>query len=529
MQTPSSSPPPPPPRKPDAEAGIRSLIAIAGGCGGAGASLLALNLSVYIAQLGRTVVVVDANPAGAALHRLLGCDARVTALPAVDSAEAGLQPVPTPIPGLLLLPQLYEQGASAPLRPGRRLRWARRIREVDADYVVMDLGTGTAQPSVDLFLAADLGVTVTAPEPASVEGVYRFGRALFQRRLRRALVGDQFKIRVLERVLTELPPLPSPVEVVRGLARHDVRVATLAAQELSRLRPRIVVNGTRLRADTELGGTMSENAARKLGIGFDYVGCVEYDDAVRTSVLRNRPVLAESPTSKAARSLERISRRLLALANTDTDALEAERATQIPLHDSEPTLYEVLSMHRGASDEELRRAVKRQRAIYTQGSLPLTSLLQPQELEAASTRIEEAHDTLLDPLKRKAYDLSVFPEEPAQQEVAEIAVDEALEAKRASLREQLDREIQSDTEFTGDLLRRVREARGGTLEAIANETKISKRYLQAVEDEHFEALPALVYTRGFVQQLARQLKLDATLVTRTYLARYKRWRELKGE
>ena len=73
MQTPSSSPPPPPPRKPDAEAGIRSLIAIAGGCGGAGASLLALNLSVYIAQLGRTVVVVDANPAGAALHRLLGC------------------------------------------------------------------------------------------------------------------------------------------------------------------------------------------------------------------------------------------------------------------------------------------------------------------------------------------------------------------------------------------------------------------------------------------------------------------------
>ncbi len=534
MQTPPSSPPPSPPDSPPAgpiptkpAAGIRGLIAVTAGSGGAGASLIALNLSVYIAQLGRTVAIVDANPAGAALHRLLGCDATVTALPAVDSAEAGLQAVPTPVPGLLLLPQLYERGASAPLRPGRRLRWARRIREIDADYVVMDLGTGTAQPAVDLFLAADLGITVAAPEPASVEGVYRFGRALFQRRLRRALIGDQFKLRVLERVLAELPPLPSPVKVVRGLARHDVRVANLAAEELSRLSPRIVVNGTRLRADAELGGTMSENAARRLGVGFDYLGCVEYDDAVRTSILRNRPVLAESPTSKAARSLERISRRLLALANasTDTNAAETERATPISLQDSDPTLYEVLSMHRGASDEELRRAVKRQRAIYTPGSLPLTSLLRPEELEAASARIEEAHDTLLDPLKRRAYDLSVFPDEPEKEEVAEVAVDEALEAQRLLLREQLDREIQSDTEFTGDLLRRVREARGRALEDIANETKISKRYLQAIEEEQFDALPALVYTRGFVQQLARQLKLDATLVTRTYLARYKRWRQ----
>ena len=225
--------------------------------------------------------------------------------------------------------------------------------------------------------------------------------------------------------------------------------------------------------------------------------------------------------------MERISRRALGLANANADApgREAERATPISLHDTEPTLYEVLATHRGASDEELRRACKRQRAIFAPNSLPLTSLMGPEELDAAAARIEEAHDTLLDPLKRRAYDLSVFPEEPAKQEVAEIEIDEAAEAERALLRERLEREIQSDTEFTGELLRRVREARGLTLEAIADATKISKRYLEAIETEQFDALPALVYTRGFVQQLARQLKLDPTLVTRTYLARYKRWRE----
>jgi flagellar biosynthesis protein FlhG len=50
--------------------------------------------------------------------------------------------------------------------------------------------------------------------------------------------------------------------------------------------------------------------------------------------------------------------------------------------------------------------------------------------------------------------------------------------------------------------------------------------LQAIEAEHFAELPALVYTRGFVQQLAKFLKLDATQVSKTYLRRLREWRAL---
>jgi flagellar biosynthesis protein FlhG len=39
-------------------------------------------------------------------------------------------------------------------------------------------------------------------------------------------------------------------------------------------------------------------------------------------------------------------------------------------------------------------------------------------------------------------------------------------------------------------------------------------------------LPALVYTRGFVQQLAKFLKLDPTQVSKTYLRRLREWRAL---
>ncbi|HEY5961315.1 MAG TPA: helix-turn-helix transcriptional regulator, partial [Polyangiaceae bacterium] len=57
------------------------------------------------------------------------------------------------------------------------------------------------------------------------------------------------------------------------------------------------------------------------------------------------------------------------------------------------------------------------------------------------------------------------------------------------------------------------------IEEIANRTKISVAYLKAIEGDDFAALPALVYTRGFLQQVAKLLGLDSAQVTRTYLRR----------
>jgi cytoskeletal protein RodZ len=42
--------------------------------------------------------------------------------------------------------------------------------------------------------------------------------------------------------------------------------------------------------------------------------------------------------------------------------------------------------------------------------------------------------------------------------------------------------------------------------------------------EEFDKLPALVYTRGFVHEMARFLSLDPTQVTRTYLKRFREWK-----
>ncbi|MEM6792803.1 MAG: RodZ domain-containing protein [Acidobacteriota bacterium] len=76
----------------------------------------------------------------------------------------------------------------------------------------------------------------------------------------------------------------------------------------------------------------------------------------------------------------------------------------------------------------------------------------------------------------------------------------------------------SDAESFGPWLRRQREGRGIDLREIADESKISLRYLEALESNRFEALPAPVFTKGFLRQYASYVGLDAEEVLNYYLA-----------
>src|SRR5262249_2252522 len=80
-------------------------------------------------------------------------------------------------------------------------------------------------------------------------------------------------------------------------------------------------------------------------------------------------------------------------------------------------------------------------------------------------------------------------------------------------------EISPTTEFTGALLRQIREARGVDLNAISQRTKIAANHLKAIEDESVKLMPAMVYVRGFLVEFARYLRLDVSRVLDTYLPR----------
>lgn len=61
----------------------------------------------------------------------------------------------------------------------------------------------------------------------------------------------------------------------------------------------------------------------------------------------------------------------------------------------------------------------------------------------------------------------------------------------------------------GEQLRAAREARGLSLDQVADETNIAKRYLGAMEEENFSVFPGDPYIIGFLRNYAEYLGLDA--------------------
>lgn len=70
----------------------------------------------------------------------------------------------------------------------------------------------------------------------------------------------------------------------------------------------------------------------------------------------------------------------------------------------------------------------------------------------------------------------------------------------------------------GDWLRRQREMREISLRDIADRTKISLRYLQAMEDDRFDLLPAPIFAKGFLREYARYVGLNPDEVVNHYLS-----------
>jgi flagellar biosynthesis protein FlhG len=156
-------------RKPAAPAQARSLL-FTSGKGGVGTSNLALNLAVALGELGRRVVLVDADLGLANIDLLCGLT------PAHDLGEvlAGDGPLAGAVvegpagvrilPGAHAMRTLPEVLGAGPARLAAELE----VLEAGADVLIIDAGSGLAPGIAALAAAADEVVVVTTPEPTSL-------------------------------------------------------------------------------------------------------------------------------------------------------------------------------------------------------------------------------------------------------------------------------------------------------------------------------------------------------------------------
>lgn len=209
--------------------------------------------------------------------------------------------------------------------------------------------------------------------------------------------------------------------------------------------------------------------------------------------------------------------------------------------------YELLEINTNASSQDIHRAYERIRKIYEPNSIALYSLFSADETAALNQRIEEAYRTLIYEETRKRYDAmlrqSTEPPAPAGMHPAEKSYQ--TQPRPSLSPEAGNRAYKSDeptreppppmpsvviptpqplpstiTEFTGPVLKLLREQHNLTVRNIADMTKLGSRYIEFIEAESFSKLPARPYLRGFITLYAKALGYEPERLVNDYLKRY---------
>jgi len=291
------------------------ILAIGGGKGGVGKSVVTASLGVALAARRRRCTLVDADLGAANLHTLLGLERSEFSLSDFFNREVtDLNRVAcrTRIPGLSLVSGAQALVDMANLSHSRKLKLTRHLERLDTDEVLIDLGAGTAFNVLDFFVAADRGLLVVEPEPTSIENSYAFLKAAFFRSLRP--IAREGPVRAaLEEVLGRRGRhrLRSPLEVVAGVAELDPSAARILQKRVDAFRPLLIVNGVCSDEERTLGQQIARACRDFLGIRVETLGVLPRDETVVRAVRGRRPVVEISSSCPFWRGIEAIADDLL--------------------------------------------------------------------------------------------------------------------------------------------------------------------------------------------------------------------------
>jgi flagellar biosynthesis protein FlhG len=303
-------------RRPEPAPRTLRSIAIGGGKGGIGKSLVAVTLGIELVRRGLRVVLVDCDLGGANLHSFLGMEYPKETLSdfVLRRVESLSQLViTTPVPGLGLVSGARNAIQVANPMHQQKLRLLRAVQKLDADVAVLDLGAGTHYNVVDFFLQAHHGILVIVPEPTSVENAYRFLKAAFLRRVKGvdASFGIRDLIQEVTRARGQRPLVPA--EIVRAVAERDPEAGAALEREMASFKPLLLVNQVREPKDLALGEGMCAASRRLFGLELTYLGHLRHYDQIWRAVRAHQPVFFEKLGKSFALDLAAVAGRLLEL------------------------------------------------------------------------------------------------------------------------------------------------------------------------------------------------------------------------
>lgn len=218
--------------------------------------------------------------------------------------------------------------------------------------------------------------------------------------------------------------------------------------------------------------------------------------------------------------------------------------------------YDVLEIPVTAGQHEIHQAYLKAKSTYSSDSPALYTMFTAEEAQALMSLIEEAYTILGHQAKRQEYDLQMGYQTAPQPALKAVppAGEHTIEIKPLVTKNEdgwlgqvkihkrkddlpegfartkfsvyqinnaLEEELKKVTECDGLFLQKVRHYKGVKLEQLCEEIRVTKATLVALEANDIEGLPAAVFVRGYVLQLARVLGLDEKRIADAYMKYYR--------
>jgi flagellar biosynthesis protein FlhG len=255
--------------------------AIGGGKGGTGKSFITSSMGLSLARQGKRVTLIDADLGGANLHSFLNIKKPRYSLTDFFERKIPLSDIinDTDIPNLRFVTGDIRTLNATGIKYVQQLKLYRHIKNINTDYVLIDLGAGSFHTTIDTFLVADKMIAVTLPEITAIENLYIFIKKVLFRKLNRLLsdhgLRDGAKEAWSQRNTKNIKNIKDLIQHIKDISPE---ICTVVEKAVSEFTLHIVMNQVKNEEHIETGFSTKNVIRKYFGIDARYSGYVKYNE-----------------------------------------------------------------------------------------------------------------------------------------------------------------------------------------------------------------------------------------------------------
>jgi flagellar biosynthesis protein FlhG len=293
---------------------MKKLWSIGGGKGGIGKSIFTLGLGITLAQMGKKIILIDADLGGANLHTLMG-----VRYPAFTLEDFILKRVnrlediviETQVEGIGLICGADDIMGAANPKFAQKIRLLNQLEDLPADLVFLDLGAGTSFNVLDFFNYSAGKIAVFTNQSTSLQNVYGFIKSALFRFLSREFTRDDDILLLLNHAGNRQARISSIEDILTHLQGKAPEKYNRLKDIMHHFEIFLVVNMVKTELDRKAGQIIQKVCSDFLTVQPQIFGSLVYDPEVEKAVNQMLPFPMRSMESPAAKGLQHIALQML--------------------------------------------------------------------------------------------------------------------------------------------------------------------------------------------------------------------------